>query len=184
MASEMERDTCGGEDFGKRADVEHQGFLTVNAPVSRLPKSAPDDGCKGTRGKGKHRVGDVEHKCETCGEVFNFRHDLKFVCCPSLCLSSKATKLLTACRQHRLKEHKRYVCPHLPCPRDGRPFGTINDLHRHEKARHGINREVGSFRCAARRCRNQRKLWTRADNFKQHIRRMHPDEDWVELKKR
>jgi hypothetical protein len=35
--------------------------------------------------------------------------------------------------------------------------------------------------CAADSCTNKDKIWPRLDNFKQHVQRMHKDDDLIEL---
>lgn len=77
-----------------------------------------------------------------------------------------------------LKHDKPNKCDIQGCSRiDG--FSTINDLQRHQKSKHGIGIDsiTTSFKCASRNCKNQTKIWPRRDNFKQHIIRMHKDED-------
>ena len=55
-------------------------------------------------------------------------------------------------------------------------FTTQNDLDRHQKTLHAVT--VGkSYRCAAEHCPKKGKLWPRADNFRQHCQRLHPDLD-------
>lgn len=77
-----------------------------------------------------------------------------------------------------LKHDKPNKCDIPGCSRvDG--FSTINDLQRHKKSKHGIGIDTitTSFKCASPSCKNQAKIWPRRDNFKQHILRMHKDED-------
>lgn len=82
-----------------------------------------------------------------------------------------------------LKHDKPNKCDVLGCIRvDG--FSTINDLQRHQKSKHGtisLDSITTSFKCASPSCKNQEKIWPRRDNFKQHIIRMHKDEDVTEL---
>lgn len=81
-----------------------------------------------------------------------------------------------------LKHDKPNKCDFQGCARvDG--FSTINDLQRHQKSKHGIglNSITTSFKCASPSCKNQEKIWPRRDNFKQHIIRMHKNEDVNEL---
>lgn len=84
-----------------------------------------------------------------------------------------------------LKHEKNFVCGELGCKRDGQGFSTINDLDRHKKSVHKIGvTKSKSYKCAASTCTNKDKIWPRLDNFKQHIERMHKDEDSFELIKR
>lgn len=84
-----------------------------------------------------------------------------------------------------LKHHKEFVCNVPDCKRVNKGFSTVNDLDRHKKSVHkiGMNKSK-SWRCAAASCTNKVKTWPRLDNFKQHIERMHKDEDTLDLIKR
>lgn len=59
-------------------------------------------------------------------------------------------------------------------------FGTTNDLDRHMKSVHAA---MGlKYRCDEGQCKTKLKDWPRADNFKQHLKRIHniilgPDAD-------
>lgn len=82
-----------------------------------------------------------------------------------------------------LKHDRPHVCDQHGCRRaaQGKGFTTINDLQRHKKSVHRIGVERDSYQCASDHCRNRGKIWPRLDNFKQHINRMHKDEDEHEL---
>ena len=59
-------------------------------------------------------------------------------------------------------------------------FTTKNDLDRHKKSIHQIF--IGkSYMCAAPHCPRKDKVWPRADNFRQHIVRLHKCLDVQEL---
>lgn len=78
-----------------------------------------------------------------------------------------------------------FICREPTCTRNI-GFTTRNDLLRHLKAVHGVlpdSPNDRSFKCAGLRCPKKDKLWHRQDNFKSHIRRMHPNEDLDELVK-
>lgn len=64
-------------------------------------------------------------------------------------------------------------------------FTTQNDLDRHRKAIHAVptSGSIG-HRCAAPYCPKGDKLWPRADNFRQHCQRLHPELDTPELMKK
>jgi hypothetical protein len=87
-------------------------------------------------------------------------------------------------RKHKFKHDKPFMCDIPGCKRDGRGFTTVNDLDRHKKSVHRINLLRKSYQCASRNCRNREKIWPRLDNFKQHIDRMHKEEDDIDLIKR
>ena len=87
-------------------------------------------------------------------------------------------------RKHLLKHEKPHKCDVHNCKRNGKGFATINDLDRHKKSVHGIDIDKKSWKCAAERCKSREKCWPRLDNFKQHVRRMHKDEDELDFIKR
>jgi hypothetical protein len=81
-----------------------------------------------------------------------------------------------------LKHQKPHRCEIAGCNRT-MGFTTVNDLIRHQKSVHKLDLKgkTKSYKCAAIDCRNPDKEWPRLDNFKQHIIRMHPNEDVQEL---
>ncbi|KAF3049085.1 hypothetical protein E8E11_005390 [Didymella keratinophila] len=87
--------------------------------------------------------------------------------------------------KHMRKHVKSFVCTEEGCKRGGKGFSTTNDLDRHKKSVHGIGvANSKSYRCAADVCQNKNKVWPRLDNFKQHVDRMHKEEDQLSLIKR
>jgi hypothetical protein len=84
-------------------------------------------------------------------------------------------------RKHILKHEKPYRCEIRGCRRGPKGFTTVNDLNRHKKSVHRIGSTTKSYQCASEHCRNKEKIWPRLDNFKQHVNRMHNDEDASEL---
>ncbi len=66
-------------------------------------------------------------------------------------------------------------------------FATPNDLDRHKRSKHGLTAGSGPSRywkCASRACENKNKEWPRLDNFRQHVERMHKEEDSTSLVRR
>ncbi|KAJ5820551.1 hypothetical protein N7474_006142 [Penicillium riverlandense] len=64
---------------------------------------------------------------------------------------------------------------------------TINDLARHKKCVHNKKPERGPkmvYMCFGKQCSRRDKTWPRLDNFRQHLTRMHGDEDADLLLKR
>jgi hypothetical protein len=92
--------------------------------------------------------------------------------------------LIDMFRKHKLRHDKPFMCDVLGCKRVGQGFTTVNDLDRHKKSVHRVNVLAKSYQCASKTCRNKEKLWPRLDNFKQHIERMHKEEDYIDLIKR
>lgn len=84
-----------------------------------------------------------------------------------------------------LKHEKIHICRERDCKRAGKGFSTVNDLERHQKSVHKIGIENSkSYRCASAGCNNKTKIWLRLDNFKQHLVRMHENENALDLIKR
>jgi hypothetical protein len=97
--------------------------------------------------------------------------------CPS-CKASVKTK--AELNKHKLRHEKPFRCDVPNCPRKGLGFGTQNDLARHQQS---VHRADGiKYRCSEGACKTKQKHWPRADNFKQHLKRVHnitiePDAD-------
>ncbi|GJC79422.1 krueppel-like factor 15 [Colletotrichum liriopes] len=66
-------------------------------------------------------------------------------------------------------------------------FGTLNDLDRHKGSVHPDVFNAGPrFRCQIGACQTKDKIWPRADNFRQHLKRVHrqhvnPEDDLSEF---
>ncbi|KAI9044605.1 putative C2H2 finger domain protein [Aspergillus affinis] len=89
-------------------------------------------------------------------------------------------------RKHEARHRKLFKCDEPYCPRK-EGFGTINDLARHKKCVHKQDPERGPkmlFMCFGHNCPRKDKRWPRLDNFRQHLTRMHHDEDIDDLLKR
>ncbi|KAK9860302.1 zinc finger protein [Penicillium brevicompactum] len=89
-------------------------------------------------------------------------------------------------RKHEARHRKLFKCDEPNCPRK-EGFGTINDLARHKKCVHNKEPERGpkmTYLCFGMNCPRPDKRWPRLDNFKQHLNRMHHDEDGEVLLKR
>ncbi|KAJ6013994.1 hypothetical protein N7540_008585 [Penicillium herquei] len=89
-------------------------------------------------------------------------------------------------RKHEARHRKLFKCDEPNCPRK-EGFGTINDLARHKKCVHNKEPERGPkmmYLCFGKDCPRPNKKWPRLDNFKQHLSRMHAEEDAEVLLKR
>jgi hypothetical protein len=89
-------------------------------------------------------------------------------------------------RKHEARHRKLFKCDELNCPRK-EGFGTINDLARHKKCVHNKEPERGPkmmYLCFGKSCPRPNKKWPRLDNFKQHLSRMHSEEDGDALLKK
>ncbi|KAJ6071323.1 hypothetical protein N7499_009337 [Penicillium canescens] len=89
-------------------------------------------------------------------------------------------------RKHEARHRKLFKCDEPNCPRK-EGFGTINDLARHKKCVHNKEPERGPkmmYMCFGSSCPRPNKRWPRLDNFKQHLNRMHHEEDGDALLKK
>ncbi|KAI9843238.1 MAG: hypothetical protein M1837_006527 [Sclerophora amabilis] len=115
-------------------------------------------------GKQEHKSSrsSTAFSCLTCGSTFNCQSQLK---------------------KHRLRHEKPYKCEIPDCARtDG--FSTSNDRDRHVKSVHKIDIPDGTTKtwlCQSSHCKTKDKIWPRLDNFKAHLKRMHPQEDLDDL---
>jgi hypothetical protein len=95
-------------------------------------------------------------------------------------LSLRRPSLTWRLSKHKLRHEKPFRCDVPNCPRKGLGFGTQNDLARHQQS---VHRADGiKYRCSEGACKTKQKHWPRADNFKQHLKRVHnitiePDAD-------
>lgn len=81
--------------------------------------------------------------------------------------------LRSASRKHKQKHEKPHHCDVPGCTRvEG--FSTPNDVDRHKRSCHPETRANGKcYRCIIPTCRKKEKKWPRADNFRQHLKRVH-----------
>ncbi|KAL4913154.1 hypothetical protein BDW62DRAFT_205802 [Aspergillus aurantiobrunneus] len=89
-------------------------------------------------------------------------------------------------RKHEARHKKLFKCDEPNCTRK-EGFGTINDLARHKKCVHKKEPERGPkvlYMCFGHNCPRSNKKWPRLDNFRQHLARMHNNEDIDELLRR
>ncbi|KAK1828291.1 hypothetical protein QBC39DRAFT_333424 [Podospora conica] len=88
--------------------------------------------------------------------------------CPE-CAQTVKTK--AELNKHKSRHEKPHMCQEPGCPRK-MGFGTSNDLLRHQQSVHGA--DGIKYRCTEGSCLDKvQKDWPRADNFKQHLKRMH-----------
>ena len=81
--------------------------------------------------------------------------------------------------KHQHRHNKPHKCDISGCNRK-EGFTTKNDLDRHKKSLHQVWTGK-SYMCAAPHCAKKNKIWPRADNFRQHIIRLHRDWEVQEL---
>ncbi|KAI9694344.1 MAG: hypothetical protein M1820_008992 [Bogoriella megaspora] len=97
-------------------------------------------------------------QCKYCGEVPKCRSEYK---------------------KHITKHEKPHKCDVPGCPRK-EGFTSANDLDRHKKSKHNVKPKHGSdrsYKCAADQCRKKMKIWPRLDNFRQHVVKIHPNDN-------
>ncbi|KAF3760473.1 hypothetical protein M406DRAFT_334107 [Cryphonectria parasitica EP155] len=73
----------------------------------------------------------------------------------------------------KAKHEKPHRCKVPGCQRiEG--FSTTNDVERHMRSRHPGSSSNGKYyKCGVPDCRTKGKVWPRADNFRQHLKRIH-----------
>lgn len=79
-------------------------------------------------------------------------------------------------KKHERRHTKPFVCDEPGC---GWRFATPNDLERHRKSCHNKVPRRGPqevWKCFGQGCGREGKIWKRWDNFKDHLKRKHPDE--------
>ncbi|KAF1975146.1 hypothetical protein BU23DRAFT_78906 [Bimuria novae-zelandiae CBS 107.79] len=142
------------------SDMFRMPNLTVSSAPSETTEYVADHASQYSGRSTSHNKST--YKCPRCNETSKCPSDFK---------------------KHMLKHDKPHTCDVSGCRRaaQGKGFTTINDLQRHKKSVHRIGVERDSYQCASEHCRNKGKIWPRLDNFKQHISRMHKDEDEQEL---
>lgn len=83
-------------------------------------------------------------------------------------------------RKHYARHDLNFRCHEPHCKRkDG--FANANDLQRHQ---HSVHRKRGlqpNYKCFGESCLKAEKEWPRLDNFKCHLKKMHPHEDQEHL---
>jgi len=109
-------------------------------------------------------------RCPHCQQYLKTQSELR---CVALVSRSPADGKLRRAppRKHVNRHTKPFRCEQPGCDRS-EGFATVNDRDRHVKSRHPG--AVGDgFRCSIGACLAKCKLWPRADNFRQHLKRVH-----------
>ncbi|KAI9761930.1 MAG: hypothetical protein M4579_000713 [Chaenotheca gracillima] len=84
-------------------------------------------------------------------------------------------------RKHIDRHEKPHRCEVKTCRR---PFGVLNDRDRHMLAIHKIDKSTKKkkiYRCPIPHCKTKGKDWTRLDNFRSHLAKIHASESVDEL---
>ncbi|OAP59332.1 hypothetical protein AYL99_06630 [Fonsecaea erecta] len=116
---------------------------------------------EGTSAAGRSRSRSPDLECSDCSYVARTRSDLK---------------------KHRARHNREHKCPFPTCPQRQRGFATSNDLDRHLFVVHKINnRRSRSYKCFGINCPRPNQEWPRLDNFKQHLKKLHPGEVEISL---
>ncbi|RFU33116.1 hypothetical protein B7463_g3224, partial [Scytalidium lignicola] len=88
----------------------------------------------------------------------------------------KPVKTKSELKKHNLRHGKPFKCKYPGCTwLQG--FSTTNDLERHVNSKHPV-KATKRFRCHVPGCKSKDRSWPRLDNFKSHIKRLHPSE-WM-----
>lgn len=86
---------------------------------------------------------------------------------------------LTSSRKHKLRHEKPFKCDVPDCSWET-GFPTANDLVRHKSSKHDVT-SGKHYICAAPHCSKKSKFWPRADNFRQHVKKLHPELELQEV---
>ncbi|KAL1867551.1 hypothetical protein VTK73DRAFT_4103 [Phialemonium thermophilum] len=89
------------------------------------------------------------------------------IVCP---LCDQPVKSDSELKRHEAKHTKPHRCQEPGCTRSG-GFTTRNDLDRHRRSVHGLAET--KYRCPYGKCAGKSKTWPRADNFRQHLIKIH-----------
>ena len=85
-------------------------------------------------------------------------------------------------RKHKLRHEKPFKCVEIDCERSKDGFSTQADLSRHQRSVYDVAMAgTSEYQCKAEGCPKKDKFWYRADNFREHCRRLHPSLNFSEL---
>ncbi|CAN8105741.1 unnamed protein product [Discula destructiva] len=102
--------------------------------------------------------------------LLSLNGDANRLVCP-FCKVKVKTK--SELKKHNQKHTKPHYCQVSDCPRT-EGFSTPNDVERHMRSCHpGIGAKGKYYKCTVAGCRSKEKQWPRADNFRQHLKRVH-----------
>ena len=115
---------------------------------------------------------DASHLiCPTCNNRVKTNAELKYAhTLPCASLPQNVSANVDLRSKHKLRHEKPFRCDVPGCGRK-QGFGTSNDLARHQQSVHSASGT--KYRCHLDQCRTKIKDWPRADNFKQHLKRVH-----------
>lgn len=120
-------------------------------------------------------VENKDLRCPYCHAKVKTKSELKYDLPTLSTLHTLPLTWLTAlrARKHKQKHEKPHHCIVPGCLRT-EGFSTPNDVDRHVRSCHP---ELGSkgkyYICTVQHCRSKEKKWPRADNFRQHLKRVH-----------
>lgn len=110
--------------------------------------------------------------CRHCGNKVKTKSELKYdsptfsTLCVTWLISLRA-------RKHQQRHEKPHHCNVPGCLRT-EGFSTPNDVDRHMRSCHPELVSTGKYYiCTVQNCRAKEKKWPRADNFRQHLKRVH-----------
>ena len=113
-------------------------------------------------------------KCHYCGEIQKCKSEYKYASRSRLQAHETDKD-----RKHITRHEKPHKCDVTGCQRK-EGFTSANDLDRHKKSKHNLAPTHGSdrsYKCASEQCKKKFKIWPRLDNFRQHVLKIHPDEN-------
>ncbi|KAK2069512.1 hypothetical protein P8C59_004090 [Phyllachora maydis] len=134
--------------FDAISECQIQG-VGVDTASTSTREDANQGGHRPNAGKNQSGRSLHGHYCEHCKKNVKTRSELK---------------------KHDAKHRKPHHCDVPGCKRTN-GFMTVNDLARHQRS---VHQAAGiKYRCQLESCRTRDKLWPRADNFRQHLSKVH-----------
>jgi len=89
--------------------------------------------------------------------------------------------------KHELRHTRPFKCRYTNCSKNHEGFPTQNDCDRHMQSVHKApvkNGVIKGYRCPSNVCKSKDKLWTRLDNYRNHLKRMHKQDNILEFVRR
>ncbi|KAI9787401.1 MAG: hypothetical protein M1816_007534 [Peltula sp. TS41687] len=172
------------------SDISESGRIhgSISSQATIWPDSQPWESSLGPSGQSNppSQVGSKDGlRCNDCECTFRYGSELKYVQTLLLIPSPYAENQTCAShRKHHLRHQRPFLCGESGCEWATKGFTTRNDLDRHIRSVHIIQSQQGQVKawcCASTRCKTKTKIWPRLDNFRNHIKRLHPEEDREDL---
>ncbi|KFY87681.1 hypothetical protein V498_07058 [Pseudogymnoascus sp. VKM F-4517 (FW-2822)] len=178
---QTEGDTIGNVILGKpQSDSGYGSLQSAYAPsISNFDTRLPTIGNRIPFPRSHHGFQQTEARFSLGPKIASSEVSLSvppLLHCPTC---NKGVKTPSALRKHDQRHRKPFKCPHPGCPGsgNGQGFGTVNDLDRHTRSKHGDGEVYGLpcqvFSCHFRECQEKGRKFTRSDNYGVHLNKCH-----------